>query len=128
MCTGERCASLRVDSKHLSLDKARTTALLGTCPRRTGFHTPRFSVTVSKYSAVADSSGELGREKKRSYCICVSLDFSGKPLHGAGDPRVAGSHRPSHQGSDASNNLYRGAQVQRGQGGSRKHEADLWHG
>jgi hypothetical protein len=68
------------------------------------------------------------REKNHSYRICVYLDFSGRSLRGADDPRVAGSHRPSHQGSDASNNLCRGAQVQRGQGGSRKRAADLWHG
>jgi hypothetical protein len=44
-----------------------------------------------KHYAVADRSGEPGREKNCSYRICVCVDYSANPLCGPGDPRVAGS-------------------------------------
>ena len=45
-----------------------------------------------------------------------------------GPTRLARSHRPTRQGSDASNNLCSGTQVRRGQSCSRERAADLWDG
>jgi hypothetical protein len=61
MCIAKRCASRRVDSKDLSLDKRAWLPLWVRAPRRR-FHTRRFSVTLLSYYAVADRSGEPGRE------------------------------------------------------------------